>query len=106
MNPYAGSLGHRNALEVIAETPAALKRLLAEIGPDRFSQAPQPGKWSPREILVHLADTEIAFAFRLRQALAEDDYVIQPFDQEKWSARSAPFQASEALGLFETLRSW
>ncbi|MGA2724326.1 MAG: DinB family protein [Bryobacteraceae bacterium] len=27
-----------------------------------------PGKWNARQILCHLADVEIVFAFRLRQA--------------------------------------
>ena len=31
---------------------------------------PPAGKWSAREIVAHLADCEMVFAFRLRQTLA------------------------------------
>ena len=65
-----------------------------------------PGKWSAREILCHLADCEIAFGFRLRQALAEDDHVIQPFDQEKWAKPYAAYDSEAALATFTALRRW
>jgi len=42
--------------------------------------------WSPAEVAVHLADTEIVTGWRLRQILAEDEPTIQPYDQEKWAA--------------------
>ena len=34
-------------------------------------------------------DCETVFAFRLRQTLAEDHHIVQPFDQDKWAARYA-----------------
>ena len=67
---------------------------------------PAPNKWSPREILTHLADTEISFAFRYRQALADDDHVIQPFDQDRWAKSYAAYTAEQALAMFATLREW
>jgi len=42
--------------------------------------------WSPREVVAHLADSEVAFGWRLRQTLAEDEPELQPFDQERWAA--------------------
>jgi len=42
------------------------------------------------EIISHLADCEIVFAFRLRQTLAEDNPTIQPFDQDKWAVLLSP----------------
>ena len=35
---------------------------------------------------AHLADTEVAFGWRLRQTLAEDEPELQGFDQERWAA--------------------
>ena len=76
------------------------------LGPDRMDRAPAPGKWSAREIVCHLADTELAFAFRLRQALAEPHHVIQPFDQEKWAQMYQAYEAGAALAVFSTVRDW
>src|SRR5690349_6894767 len=106
MNPYASYLGQRNPLEVTAQTAQQLGALLETIGPGRAQQAPAPGKWCAREILCHLADCELAFAFRLRQALAEDHHMIQPFDQEKWAAQYAVYDAASALAVFSTVRNW
>jgi hypothetical protein len=105
-NPYAPHLGSRNAREVIASTPQALRRLADRIGPGRIADAPAPGKWSARDILCHLADSEIVFAFRLRQALAEEHHVIQPFDQERWARTYGVADAEAALATFGVLRSW
>lgn len=106
LNPYASFLGKRNPLEVIAETPNRLESLLATLGPERANQPPAPGKWSAREIVCHLADCETVFAFRIRQALAEDNHVVQPFDQEKWAKNYAAYGAREALALFSAARAW
>ena len=42
--------------------------------------------WTPQEVAAHLADTEVAFGWRLRQTLAEDEPELQGFDQERWAA--------------------
>ena len=105
-NPYAPHLGDRNARDVIASTPQELRRLADRIGPARITNAPAPGKWSARDIFCHLADCEIVFAFRLRQALAEDHHVIQPFDQERWARTYGGADAEAALATFAANRSW
>jgi hypothetical protein len=106
MNPYASHLGSRNPREVIASTPQELRRLADRIGPARIADAPAPGKWSARDILCHLADCEIVFAFRLRQALSEDHHVIQPFDQDRWARTYRTADAEAALATFAAVRSW
>lgn len=106
MNPYASFLGSREALAVIAATPAQLSELLDSTGDERASQSPAPGKWSIREILCHLADCEIVFAFRLRQTLAEPHHVIQPFDQDVWARNYAAYDAHSALAVFTAVRAF
>jgi hypothetical protein len=106
LNPYTSFLGNRNPLEVIAETPGKLAALFATLGPERANQSPAPGKWSVREIICHLADCETVFAFRIRQTLAEEHYVVQPFDQEKWAKNYDAYGAPEALALFTATRRW
>jgi uncharacterized damage-inducible protein DinB len=106
MNPYASFLDNRDPISVIASTSTELARILNSLPAERVTAAPAPGKWSAREILAHLADTEIVFAYRLRQALAEDHHVIQPFDQDVWSKVYGSFDAASALAVFSTVRSW
>jgi hypothetical protein len=106
MNPYASYLGDRDPLEAVASTRNDIVRLVETLGPERLEQSPAPGKWSAREILCHLADCEVAFAFRLRQVLAEDHHVVQPFDQNKWASTYGSYEAREALAVFSSLRQW
>jgi uncharacterized damage-inducible protein DinB len=105
MNPYAGHIGDGAPLEVIAQTPRRLAQLVETIGPERLETAPAPGKWSVRDIVSHLADAEIAFAFRLRQTLAEDHHVIQPFDQDLWAKSYGAYDAQLALAALSALRA-
>ena len=105
-NPYAPQLGDRHPREVIAATPARLQQLFDTLGPARASEPIAPGKWSPRQIVSHLADCELVFAFRLRQTLAEDNHVIQPFDQDKWATSYHAYDAASALAVFSAVRHW
>lgn len=106
MNPYASFLDNRDPVSVIASTSSELARIVQSIPADRLIAAPAPGKWSARDIVAHLADTEIVFAYRLRQALAEDHHVIQPFDQDMWSKGYESCDAASAVAVFSTVRSW
>lgn len=106
MNPYASQLGDQDPLKVLSRTPRELRSLFEAIGPGRASQPRAPGKWSACEILVHLADCEIAFAYRLRQILAEPHHVIQPFDQELWAKNYDAYDAQSALDVFSAVRNW
>jgi hypothetical protein len=106
LNPYEAFLDGRPVESILASTAAQLATLLEAIGPERAALAPAPGKWSPAEIVCHLADCELAFSFRLRQALAEENHVIQPFDQDKWAATYPGVSAGQALEVFSALRGW
>src|SRR5690349_3462260 len=100
MNPYARNLGGQDPLAVIAATGGKLEHLFQALGPERADKSPAPGKWSAREILCHLADSEVVFAFRLRQALAQDHHVIQPFDQDDWAKSYRQYEIPAALAVF------
>ncbi|HEY2467700.1 MAG TPA: DinB family protein [Terracidiphilus sp.] len=106
LNPYANFLDGRPLEAILSATSHEIANKLQMIGPERIAEAPAPGKWSPAEIVCHFADCEITFAFRLRQTLAEDHHVLQPFDQEKWAANYKGISAKEALAAFTALRQW
>jgi len=54
---------------------------------DRLSTNVIPGKWSAKEIVHHLADSESTSAIRLRRLLVEDSPVIQGYDQDAFAVR-------------------
>src|SRR4029453_11339323 len=52
---------------------------------EALSAPPLPGKWSAREIVHHLADSESISAQRLRKLLTEDKPIIHGYDQERYA---------------------
>jgi hypothetical protein len=69
---------------------AEVRKAVAEIveaGDDRLDGRPAPGEWTPREIVHHLADSEMTSAIRLRRLLAEDGAEIVGYDQDAFAAR-------------------
>jgi DinB superfamily len=66
---------------------------------------PAPGKWSAREIVHHLADSEMTSAVRLRLLVASDRPQIMGYDQDEFSRRlhyNRPIEAS--LAAFKAAR--
>ena len=50
---------------------------------------PEAGKWSIQQVVVHLADAELAFADRIKRIAAEDDPVLQAWDENRFVQRLA-----------------
>src|SRR5205814_5017356 len=49
--------------------------------------SPGPGEWSARQVVHHLADSEMTSAIRLRRLLAEDRPVIVGYDEPEFARR-------------------
>ena len=82
------------------EVVAALKDFPKEL----LTARPLPGKWSAREIVHHLADSESTSAIRLRRLLAEDHPVIEGYDQDQFAIR-LKYNEREIEPSLEALRS-
>ena len=74
----------QDPLKVEAGTAKKLDRLIKDVHASKLRRRPAPGKWSVAEILAHLADSEIARSWRIRQILGAPGTVIQAFDQDAW----------------------
>src|SRR6266404_801772 len=64
---------------------------------EELDTRPAPHKWSAREIVHHLADSEMTSAIRLRLLLAADRPQIMGYDQEEFARRlyyDRPIEAS------------
>jgi hypothetical protein len=79
---------------------------LLKITPEELDATPGPGKWSARQIVHHLADSETTAAVRFRLLLAEDRPAIQAYDQDTFAGRLHYERAHEgALELFRAVRA-
>ena len=67
---------------------AAVADAVAGITPAELDrQPPGDGEWTAREVIHHLADSESMSYIRLRRLLAEDQPVIQGYDEPEWARR-------------------
>lgn len=81
---------YKDGYQVVAEA-------LAGAPDNELDARPAPNKWTAREIVHHLADSEMTSAIRLRLLLAEDRPTIRGYDQEVFAKRlfyDRPYQAS------------
>ena len=97
----------RDPLELQKQAPATLAQLLAEASEEQLTKRPSKDKWSIGEILAHLAEDEIATAWRYRQMVEHSGLQLAGFDQDLW-ARTGDYASRpphESLALFRLLRS-
>jgi hypothetical protein len=55
--------------------------------PESLGAHPIPGKWSAREIVHHLGDSETTSAVRIRRLLCEEQPLIHGYDQDEFAKR-------------------
>jgi hypothetical protein len=103
-NPYAADLGGQAPLAALAATPARLRQLVGHWSESQFERRYAPGKWTAREVLIHLAQTELALGTRTRFALAERGYAAQAFSQDDWMPIDAGLDAKTALDAYLSMR--
>jgi hypothetical protein len=75
----------------------AVAEALAGAPDSELDRRPAPNKWTAREIVHHLADSEMTSAIRLRLLLAEERPAIKGYDQEVFAKKlfyDRPYQAS------------
>ena len=81
-----------------AQGPDQLRQALSGLSPDLLDLRPAPGAWSVREVVAHVAETELHLYLRTRFALAQPGLTILPFDQDAWAASfEAPGQPLDEL---------
>jgi hypothetical protein len=101
-----GILGSRDPFDVLRETSNALRRAVSGLSDKQLSLPEAPGKWSIRQVVQHLADSDLVGGYRVRMVLAHDRPMLIGYDQDLWAERLR-YQDTDievALGDFGTLR--
>ena len=103
VTPYSKYLGDREPVAALREATSRIEALTSGWLPHDFERSYEPGKWSARQILTHLAHIEIAFGMRVRMALSTPSYIVQPFDQDRWMERESAVEGRAAADAFLAL---
>jgi DinB superfamily len=72
-------------LDAAEKSPKQIAAAVLGLPDKTLRYKPSPDKWCILEILGHLADIEIVYAYRFRQMLADKKPVIAPMDQDAWA---------------------
>ncbi len=101
------ALGDRDPFDVLAHTARELRRAIGGFDARGLNTPEAPGLWTVRQVIQHLADSELVVGFRIRMVLAHERPALAAYDQEVWAARLHYEQADveEALADFDRLRN-
>ena len=89
-------------LERYRRGPELIAVILTGVFGEEEDFVTEPGKWSIRQIVAHLADADLVGAHRFRQLVAEDNPTLVAFNQDLWTknldyGRRKPKQSLESF---------
>jgi len=93
-------------LDDYATGPAVLEAAVAGLTEQQLRTPAAPGKWSPLEVVAHVADAEILYADRLIRTLGMDRPALPGMEPDEVQARVPGNQRdlAEELALIAALR--
>ena len=91
-NPYFGKYIQlsvdKPAGEALSEGLQETERFFSTIPKEKQEYCYAKGKWTPKEVLLHLIDTERVFMYRALQISRADHVDLQGFDQDEFASNS------------------
>ena len=99
---YIARVPAGNLVEIMASQIATFSGLVARVPAGKAGHRYAPGKWSVREVVGHLTDTERVFSFRATAFSRADPSPLPSFDQAAWN----PYGNYESRALDDLLSEW
>lgn len=65
---------------------AKLQQAILGLTRDELLAVPIPGKWSTQQVVIHLADADLAFADRIRRIIATDNSTLLEWSENDFAA--------------------
>lgn len=87
-NRYVERVTRKPLLSALAEGMLETYGFFETIPEAKHEYRYEKGKWTPKEILLHLIDTERVFAYRALQFARAKNVEIRGFDQDEFAANS------------------
>ncbi|MGB1309087.1 MAG: DinB family protein [Oceanihabitans sp.] len=85
---YINKAGSLDLMESLAEGFLETKAFFEAIPEKKYDFAYQEGKWTIKELLQHLIDTERVFAYRALRFAREDQAELPGYDENSFAANS------------------
>jgi uncharacterized damage-inducible protein DinB len=85
---YIDPVPEGDVLSLLADQVAAVRKALADLPEARGNERYAPGKWTVKEMLLHVVDTERIFAYRACCIARGETQTLSGYDQDAYAARS------------------
>lgn len=72
-------------VEQIEHFPGLLSKSIEGLSEEQLNSSYRAGGWTIRQVIHHIADTNMNFYVRIKLALTEDCPTIKLFDQTQWA---------------------
>jgi hypothetical protein len=82
---YVGSVPDGDVTRTLAEQGEKFIALLKHLSDQQANHAYAPGKWSVKEVILHIADGERIFSYRALRMARGDATPLAPFDENAYA---------------------
>jgi len=83
---YVALVPDGDVIEILARQVESTRALLEDLDDERARYRYAPGKWSLKEVVGHVADTERVFAYRALALARGDGRALPGFDENAYAA--------------------
>lgn len=87
-NNYISNANTDDLLSALAASEEYIVNFMLSVKEQQLKHRYQPGKWSIKEMLVHMADTERVFAYRALCFARKDKTELPSFDENAYAEAS------------------
>jgi uncharacterized damage-inducible protein DinB len=104
---YINALQEDNLQEALANNTRRFRKLLKQIPHKKINYAYAEGKWTIKELLQHIIDSERVFIYRALTFARHDPAPLPGFDENNWAitAKAPKRKWNELVEEFKALRS-
>ena len=102
--PYAQYVGDQNPVELLNSTLEEYRDAASLLSDASWNQPWTKGKWTLREVMIHVAQWEMIFGYRLQAGVSSPGFTIQPADQDVLMKHISGIDGPAAFACFEGVR--
>jgi len=103
---YIGKVGDGNIIDILQSQQANTYAFLKSIPADKANYAYADGKWTVKQCIGHMTDTEKIMTYRALRFARNDDTPLPGFDQDEYilNSRHNDFELADLIEEFKLTR--
>ena len=106
--PYLALAKGDDIVEILANAKNETLELFSEIDEEKGNYAYADGKWTIKQVLQHIIDSEVVFAYRCLWIVRKSEGDLQGYDQDQWVAAvdTQTKTLQSIVAQYEATRNW